>query len=214
MLLSQYTTAVRRLLNDSQANYWTNDELKDYINEARRKVAVDTKCVRAFQTGNLVAGQERYTFTDVNVALPQGNQVVDIINITAIWGTARYQLGYAPFTLFSAKFRAYVNLQTIPCAFTVYNANEYWIGYVPDQNYPCEFDTAIQPLALANDNTVDAIPSPYDEAVKFFAASLARLKLQQYKEYEAQQTIYEKYIARLGAMPPRRIPYVFTNDIF
>jgi hypothetical protein len=214
MILSQYTTQVRRLLNDAQANYWSNDELRDYINEARRQVARDTLCVRLFQNGTLQAGQEQYEYTDVNLALPQGNQVVDIINITVIWGTLRYPLGYAPFTAFSAYFRSWVNFQRIPAVFTIYNARQFWVAYVPDINYAAEFDTAILPLNLANDNTVDTIPSPYDEAVKFFAASLARLKLQQYKEYEAQQQIYDKYIARLGAMPPRRIPYVIQNEVF
>lgn len=214
MLLSQYQTSVRRLLNDSQKNYWPDTELTDYINEARRKLAVDTVCVRQFQTGTLQTGQEQYEFTDVGVALPQGNQVVDIINITVIWGNTRYQLGYLPFTQFSAVFRTWTNYQRLPAAFTIYNARQYWIGYVPDQQYVSEYDTAILPLNLANDNTVDTIPPPYDEAVKYYAAFLARLKLQQYNEAKTQKQLYVDRVTELGAMPPRRIPYVFENEIF
>lgn len=222
-LLSQYIRDTRRLLGDSQRNYWSDQELTDYINEARDQTAVDTLCVREFQTSGipatdsgtgLVTGQERYQYTDASLALPKGNQIVDIINVTIIWGTSRIQLGWAPFTKFSAYFRPWTNYQRTPCAFTVYNATEFWIAWVPDQNYPTEFDTAIKPLPLANDNDVDPLPVMYSRAVKFYAASLARLKLQQYTEYEAQQKIYTQTISRLGAMPPRRIPYVFENDLF
>lgn len=211
MLLSQYQTSVRRLLNDAQRNYWADGELTDYINEARRQVAVETVCVRKFQLTALIATQEQYNYTDILPALPQ---TIDIINATVIWGNSRVPLGYMPFSLFSATFRTWTNYQRVPAAFTIYSASQFWIGYTPDQAYPIELDTAVLPLSLANDNTVDSIPSPYDEAVKFFAASLARLKLQQYTEYQALQKMYTEKVAKLGAMPPRRIPYVFENEVF
>lgn len=214
MLLSQYQTAVRRLLNDAQRNYWGDPELTDYINEARRAVATQTLCVRQFQPGNLVAGQEQYQFSDVGVAMPQGAQVVDIVNITVVFGMTRYPLGYLPFTQLSAFFRVWKNYQRLPAAFSIYNAREFWVAYMPDQNYETEYDTAILPLNLANDNSPDTIPPPYDEAVKFYAAFLARLKLQQYKEAEAQKKFYTDRVTELGAMPPRRIPYVFETDLF
>lgn len=214
MLLSQYIIQVRRLLNDSQKNYWSDQELADYVNEGRRRTAVDTLCVREFQQSNLVTGQERYSYTDPTLALPKGNQVVDIIGVTVLWGTTRIQLGWAPFTKFSAYFRTWVNYQRVPVCFTIYNAKEFWIAYVPDQNYVTEFDTAIRPLDLVSDNDDDPIPPMYDEAPKYWAARLARLKLQQYAEADKQKTYYLDEIARLGAMPPRRIPYVFENEIF
>lgn len=221
--LSQYIVQVRRLLNDSQKNYWPDAELADYVNEARQKTAVDTICVREFQTSGfpatdsgtgLVPGQERYLYTDPGLALPKGNQIVDIINVTIIWGSSRIQLGYAPFTKFSAYFRPWVNYRRTPACFTVYNANSFWIAYTPDIVYPTEFDTAIVPLPLTSDNDTDPLPRMYDQAPKYWAARLARLKLQQYVEADKQEGYYMKEIARLGAMPPRRIPYVFENELF
>ena len=214
MLLSQYQTQVRRLLNDAQKNYWTDGELTDYINDAREQTAVDTLCVRQFQNGILKAAQEKYEYTDVGLALPQGNQVVDMINITIIWGNTRFPLGYAPFTLFSGMFRQWVGYQRVPVAFTIYNATQFWVAWTPDIDYQAEFDTAIIPLRLANDNTVDTIPHRYDQAVKFYAAYQARFKLQQYTEAERMRKEYEMMTARLGAMPPRRIPYAFENEVF
>ena len=213
-LLSQYQTQVRRLLNDAQKNYWSDPELTDYINEARIRTAIKTLCVRKFQIGTIQANQEQYEYTDVNLALPLGNQVIDIVNITALWNSARIPLGWAPFTQFNGCFRGFVGHTSVPVAFTIYNASEFWIAYLPDQNYVAEFDTAIKPLNLASDNSVDTIPSPYDQAVKYWAARLARLKLQQYAEAKAQEKMFEDEIGHLGAMPPRRIPYAWENEVF
>jgi hypothetical protein len=227
VLLSQYIVQVRRLLNEARPNYWSDQELADYVNEARQKTAIDTICCRKFQTSGtgtlnpagtgLVQGQETYEYTDPGLALPQGNLIVDIINITIIWGAAgnsRIQLGWMPFTKFSAYFRPWVNYQRTPAAFTIYNATSFWVGFIPDITYPVEFDTAIVPLPLVSDNDTDLIPKMYDQAVKYWAARLARLKLQQYNEADKQESYYMKEIARIGAMPPRRIPYQFENELF
>ena len=45
--LNSYITEVRRLLHDANANFWTNPELTDYINDARNRVAADTSCSRS-----------------------------------------------------------------------------------------------------------------------------------------------------------------------
>lgn len=209
MLLSAYITQVRRLLNDAQKNYWTNTELGDYVNEARVHVAVDTLCIRKFQTATLTAGQEAFEYNSLFVSPPQ---VVDLINVTLIWGNTRVPLGYLPFTTLSGYLRTQVNYRRLPFGYSIYNASQFWVAPPPDIDYVGEFDTAVLPANLANDNTVDTIPPPYDEAVKFYAAMLARLQLQQYSEAKAQKTLYTDRIAELGQMPPRRIPYVYSND--
>jgi hypothetical protein len=42
--LAQYITQCRRLLHDANANFWTDQELTDYINDARNKLVRDTGC--------------------------------------------------------------------------------------------------------------------------------------------------------------------------
>jgi len=47
--LSSYITEVRRLLHDANANFWTDSELTDNINDARERVVRDTGCLRTIQ---------------------------------------------------------------------------------------------------------------------------------------------------------------------
>jgi predicted Zn-dependent protease len=60
--LSGYITECRRLLHDANANFYSNPELTDYINQARQRLVRDTGCLRTYQTSATVTNQEVYTF--------------------------------------------------------------------------------------------------------------------------------------------------------
>jgi hypothetical protein len=60
--LNDYITQTRRLLHDVSANFWTNAELTDYINEARSRTVSDTGCLRSLQTPIFQQGTENYVF--------------------------------------------------------------------------------------------------------------------------------------------------------
>ena len=48
--LDSYITSVRYLLHDANGNFYTNNQLTDYVNGARARVARDTGCLRTIQT--------------------------------------------------------------------------------------------------------------------------------------------------------------------
>jgi hypothetical protein len=47
--LNSYITDVRRLLHDANGNFWSNDEITDYVNDGRERVVRDTGCLRTLQ---------------------------------------------------------------------------------------------------------------------------------------------------------------------
>jgi len=47
--LSSYITETRRLLHDANGNFYSDPELTDYINSARKRVVRDTGCLRTIQ---------------------------------------------------------------------------------------------------------------------------------------------------------------------
>lgn len=210
MILSEYRTRVRRLLNDAQGQYWTTPELNAYINEAREKTAVDTACVRQFQTGTLLQNVEKYLFRDL---LPNGTKTIDILGVQPIFGNTRYSLRWYEYTYFTAMYRPWTQYNQLPVAFTIYGPNILWVAPNPNVNYPnTEFDTAIIPDQLINDNTPDIIPEPYTDAVKYYAARLAKLRMQQYEEALAYDKLYTQRANELNAMYPRRIHNVYEQD--
>lgn len=60
--LQTYVIETQRLLHDANAQYWTIEELTDYINEGREMVVCDTGCNRQLQVIALSNGIEQYTY--------------------------------------------------------------------------------------------------------------------------------------------------------
>ena len=137
--LSTYITQVRRLLHDVNANFWTDPELTDYINEARNRLVRDTGCLRKIQTSTVVLNQEVYNLSD----LPQGDLNMDILNINLYWGNTRLPLRYLPWTQFNAQMRFWQNYIGQPVAYSMYGPGKFYVGPVPDQTYTVEIDTEI-----------------------------------------------------------------------
>jgi len=68
--LSDYITSTRRLLHDVSGNFWTTQELTDYINEARARTVSDTGCLRINQVPIFQSSTEAYAYggvTGVNI---------------------------------------------------------------------------------------------------------------------------------------------------
>lgn len=63
MASTEYLAQVRRLLHDASANYWSDTELLDDINQARNRIAMDTGSVRALVNFNLSFNQESYPYS-------------------------------------------------------------------------------------------------------------------------------------------------------
>ena len=190
--LSNYITSTRRLLHDSNSNFWTDAELTDYINSGRSRVAADTGCTRALQQYSLVTSQESYLFS----ALPQGASTLDVLNLTVLWGNMRIPLNYMPFTEFNAKMRVWQSFTSRPVVFSIYGGNTVFVGPIPDQTYVSEWDTVVSPPALVNPADIDTIQFPYSEPITYYAAYMAKYKEQSYQE---AQMFHDEYKAKIFA---------------
>ena len=60
--LQSYITLTRRLLHDANANFWTDQELTDDINNARNRLIRDTGVNRVIQNTAAIYNQELYSF--------------------------------------------------------------------------------------------------------------------------------------------------------
>ncbi len=88
--LQTWINSVRRLLHDSTGQYFTDQQLTDYINTARKRICADTKCSRLLQTIYLSAGIESYQFgsvTGFNITNGgSGYTVAPTVTITSVSG--------------------------------------------------------------------------------------------------------------------------------
>jgi hypothetical protein len=137
--LSGYITETRRLLHDVNANFWTDAELTDYINDGRNHLVQDTGCNRILQSHTAPTGIETINFSD----LPQGVNTIDVLTINLYWGNSRVPLYYMAWSNFNAQLRFWQNYNGRPVGFSMYGPKQVYIGPKPDQDYELELDTVV-----------------------------------------------------------------------
>jgi hypothetical protein len=205
--LQTYITATQRLLHDANATFYSTAELTDYINAGRRKVALDTACLRALDTVTLTAGQENYTLSTL---ASKGSRAIDLVNLVVLWGNSRIPLQWAAWTQFNAYFRAWVTNQSRPAVWSNFgsgSAMSIFIQPVPDQNYTAHLDYFYIPADLIDNTTVDEIVYPYTDPVPYYAAKEAKMKEQNYGESAVYEQKYkEKAMWAISASYTRRLP--------
>jgi hypothetical protein len=146
------------------------------------------------------------------VALPQGINTLDVLNINLYWGNSRVPLQYLPWTQFNAQLRYWQNYIGRPVAFSIFGQSKIYLSPVPDQIYTVEIDTIILPTPLTTGNQTDEIIDPYTNPVAFYAAYKAKYKEQSYGEAEIYKQEYVKQVqAVLSSVMTRRLPDPYST---
>jgi hypothetical protein len=193
--LTFYITQVRRLLHDTNAQFYTDAELTDYINEARNRVCKDTRCLRLYLASAVTLTQNVETYPISSIVLPAnfaGYTIIDVMGVTVIWGQTRIKLANLPWTRFDAMFRYWNNMQSRPVAYTRQGAINIVIGPLPDQSYVSDWDVAFIPPPLVTDSTPEPVPEPFTTPVKYYAAHLAKFR----EQAQAEAALFEQKYAR------------------
>jgi hypothetical protein len=117
--------------------------------------------------------------------------ILDVMNVTVLWGTQRVTLDRMPFT----KFQAYVRSWQIsgqPRVCSSYGQSAWYIGPVPDQDYVSEWDVILVPADLSNVTDISPVNYPYSDTIPFYAAHIAKLKEQSHNESDVFLALYQR----------------------
>ena len=141
-------------------------------------------------------------------------QVINIMGISVIWGLMRYTLNWLPFSPFQAFCRANNTTLSRPGIWTAYEEMQTVYLYpIPDQQYIMEWDTISLPNDLVQLTDVDTqVIQPWADGVKYYAAHVALLKLQNFAQAEYMARKYENRIKQiLLTKQDRRDPNVYRT---
>ena len=127
------------------------------------------------------------------------NNVINVIQISYIWGNQRYTLLWRGSMLFQAYMRSLLTFNQRGMVWTINNQ----MGYVliqppPDQPYVTEWDTICLPIPLVS--TTDAeqqIRQQYADAVQYYAAMLCLNKLQNFEQADHYFKMYSARVPKI-----------------
>lgn len=126
-------------------------------------------------------GQEQYNFSDIDLSANPGCKSVYFVRgISIIYSGYRYSLEQMAFTRYQI-YRAYpYQYQYAPAIFTQYGqgtGGTYFVYPLPSQALQAELDCQCLPSDLIDDQSVEAIPDPWTDAVPYFAAHFAMAEI-------------------------------------
>jgi hypothetical protein len=147
---------------------------------------IDDTTVTTFQT---IPGVEKYHYGYASKFLQAQfagvDHVIDVIDIAVNWNTAsRPVMDWVSWDVLQALYRIYsAGVFTYPFAAAKQGDGinqQIYLAPVPGQALEMEWDAICTPKALNTDSDYEAIPKPFDGAVRFGAAMYAFMSTQRY----------------------------------
>lgn len=128
-------------------------------------------------------GKEVYKFSDVDLSMFPGVESIYMVrSISVLFSQFRYSLAVYSMSVYQAQIRQWSQQwRYVPACATQFgqgNSGTLMAYPVPSQSYQWEWDCACLPSDLVDDQSVEAIPEPWTEAVPYWAASMAYEELQ------------------------------------
>ena len=152
--------------------------------------------------------QEIYNFSDFPLdTFPGVKSVFAIFSGSIIFNNFRYMLLNYPWTQYQALVRSYPQqYYYVPTVFSQYSqgaAGSVYMYPLPNALYQFEADCLCLPSDLEDDEDFESLPSPWDDAVPYFAAHMSYLELQNYNAARGMFELYKEMTSRYssGARP-------------
>lgn len=198
-MLTAYLDQTRSLLQlpgTASTSLYSDANLTRWINISRGQLAGEGECIRVMGTIQTVPNQQAYPFSGVNVGVPAVSGIQGLINIRSLsYSVGAGQLWMAPrawpwFSLYNLN--SATPQQGVPTEWaqfgqgaapsgvtnTTINGGTFYVSPVPDDVYQINCNSVCYPIPLVDDNTPEAIPYLWTDAVPFFAAYFALLSAQ------------------------------------
>ncbi|KKK58499.1 hypothetical protein LCGC14_3043820 [marine sediment metagenome] len=204
-MLTQYLDETRRLLQNPPApvTLFSDADLTAFINTSRGILAGEVECIRVLGTLALSAPTRSYALSaaDIGVSATTG------INTPFKANQATVDVGDGEMPLMSkpwAWFQSYLLGEVIPTegqpttwaqlkqgiAATLY------FYPLPDTTFTVNLDCVCEPIDLTDNNTVEAIPYPFTDAVPFLAAYYAYMSVQRQDHADTMMTRYRDELTK------------------
>ena len=161
----------------------------------------------AVNTLATIAGVELYPYSFFNQYLRAQYQgikgILDVIDLAVSWGGIRPVISWVPWEFLQAYARSYnVGVTSYPFYWSTNGDGEngnVWIFPIPVstgvQSGEFEADVFAAPLDLYTNNDYDAIPHPFQNSVKFYAAALCYESTQR---FGMARLMYDRFNDSIG----------------
>lgn len=202
-MLFDYQKRVQELVSDLRQQTLNPAVAAQYINTARGQVAGEGECIRAAGAVSTVAAQRPYGFSGINLGVSTTTGIAGAIHVRRIM----YGVG-AGFQWMRPRNWEWFDIYKLNTPVPRSGPPEVWAQYaqgvngsffidpLPDDVYALDLDCVCYPVTLLNDQTVEALPYLWTDAVPYFAAYLAYLAAQNDAAAKNMFGLYQEFMRR------------------
>lgn len=211
-MLTSYLTRTRNFLqlpSESSTELYTDSDLTLWINQARGQLAGEGECIRAIGTISTVIGQRPYLFSGLNLGVVGTIGIQGAIHVSRVSyaiGDGEQWIAPRPWPWF--EFYALNNVvpeNGMPREWAQYRqgsagtgtgsgaSGSFYLDPPPDSVYELRCNCVCYPIALTTDNTVEAIPYLWTDAVPYYAAYLALMSAQTSSRVADAERMFNQY---------------------
>lgn len=151
-----------------------------------------------------VQGQEVMPFSQIPLQNATGvANILNVRSISVLFANWRYSCLRYPFNMYQAYIRRYPqNYQYVPEVVAQYGqgtSGSLYLYPIANAAYQIEMDCICQPIDLITDQSVEAIPGPWTDAVVFLASYYALNELANYNGARYFKGEYDDFMHRYSA---------------
>lgn len=158
--------------------------------------------------------QEAYPFSAVDLSMfPGVDSIYMVQSVSLLWSNFRYSLPCYSFSTYQALIRNWQQQATyVPAVCAQYGQGvdgSFYMFPLPSQAYQMEWDCLCLPQDLTTNQSDEAVPAPWTDAVPYFAAYLCYLELQNFNAARFYEDQFDKRILRYSqySRPGRATTY-------
>lgn len=215
MSLTLYLTRTKQLLQNpytAATQLYSDSDLTGWINEGRGQIAGEGECIRVQGTMSTTPDLRFYPFSDINLGTSSLTGVDGAIHVRQI----SYAVGEGQQFVYPRNWEwfALYNLNNpVPQAGPPYEWSQYKQGAAatnsggtpsdfsgsfyldppPDIAYSLTLDCVCYPIVLTDDNTTEAIPYLWTDAIPYYAAWKALLSSQTSARTQDAERMFNYY---------------------
>ncbi|HSS25060.1 MAG TPA: hypothetical protein VLL82_11815, partial [Mycobacterium sp.] len=178
-MLFQYRLQTERLMMDTRQVRLNLKDIDFYINDARVQIALAAECLRQPATMTMIVGQQPYPFAGMTLVAapnaPVGLGGVANVRVArlALFSGGNRRLEMRSWEWFDTYWLSRIAPVAGPPQITARLqpglTGTLWFAPPPDDVYPITIDAVAYPSPLVFDSDPEALPSPWTDAVPFFA---------------------------------------------
>lgn len=160
-------------------------------------------------------GQEIYNFSDIDLTrFPGVGSIFAVKSVSILYANQRYSLSVYSFSTYQAKIRLYpyqyYYVPTVGAQYGQGTSGSFYLYPISSQPYQMEWDCFCLPIDLTTDQSFEAIPQPWQDAIPWGAAALAFAELQNLNASEYYSKKFDDYIHKYsGIARPGRASNIY-----